>query len=116
MFSECGGKLETKKLDWKAAIAEELAAGSKKVVIEGREIGPAGGETRNDFVDMIASSADIKLLVFEALERKQQVWLIGHVGTNVNLGNIRPEDASTLESFRRGLKEHTLHQVAKARR
>jgi phosphosulfolactate synthase (CoM biosynthesis protein A) len=28
VFSEVGGKLEAKKLDWKAAIAEELSAGS----------------------------------------------------------------------------------------
>src|SRR5688572_24590308 len=73
VFSEVGGKLAAKQLDWKAAIGEELAAGAKKVVIEGREIGPAGGETSTTFVDMVCQAADPKLLVFEALERKQQI-------------------------------------------
>lgn len=116
VFSEVGGKLAAKQLDWKAAISEELAAGSKKVVIEGREIGPAGGETRNDFVDMIASAADIKLLVFEALERKQQIALIQQLGPNVNLGNIPVDQTMALECYRLGLKDRTMMQVWKANR
>ena len=34
--------------------------------------------------------------------------MIKRFGTNVNLGNIPPTDLLTLESFRMGLKEHTL--------
>ena len=33
------------------------------------------------------------------------------LGPNVNLGNIPPTDLMTLESFRRGLKEHTLLHI-----
>jgi len=34
--------------------------------------------------------------------------MIKRFGPNVNLGNIPPTDLLTLESFRMGLKEHTL--------
>lgn len=112
VFSEVGGKLARHKLDWNQAIREELAAGAHKVVIEGREIGPIGmigeAEVRTDLVDTVLAAADASKLVFEAFERRQQTWLIKRLGPNVNLGNIPPTDLLTVESFRRGLKEHTL--------
>jgi phosphosulfolactate synthase len=116
VFSEVGGKLASKQLDWKSAIAEEMAAGAWKVVIEGREIGPAGGETSTAFVDMICSVAEPKQLVFEALERKQQIALIVHLGQNVNLGNIPVDQTMALECYRLGLKDRTMlvmHKVAR---
>lgn len=116
VFSEVGGKIEPKKgLSWDDAIREELDAGSSKIVIEGREIGPVGKEIRTDLIDQLVSSFDASLLIFEALERYQQVYLIKHLGPNVNLGNILPKDCLTLESFRRGLKEHTLKHFAKSK-
>jgi phosphosulfolactate synthase len=115
VFSECGGKLANKNLDWKAAIAEELAAGAWKVVIEGREIGPAGGDTRSEFLDMITAAANPELLVFEALERKQQVALIQLLGPNINLGNIPVTETMAVECYRRGLKDRTMMQMWKAR-
>jgi phosphosulfolactate synthase len=108
VFSEVGGKLAAKQLDWKAAIAEELAAGAMKVVIEGREIGPAGGEMSTTFVDMICAAAEPKQLVFEALERKQQIALILHLGQNVNLGNIPVDQTMAVECYRLGLKDRTM--------
>lgn len=108
VFSEVGGKLANKQLDWKSAIAEELAAGAIKVVIEGREIGPAGGDTSTAFVDMLATAAEPKQLVFEALERKQQVALIQHLGQNVNLGNIPVDQTMAVECYRLGLKDRTM--------
>ena len=108
VFSEVGGKLAQKKLDWKAAIAEELSAGAMKVVIEGREIGPPGGDTSTTFVDMIVAAAEPKQLVFEALERKQQIALIQHLGQNVNLGNIPVDQTMALECYRLGLKDRTM--------
>jgi phosphosulfolactate synthase len=108
VFSEVGGKLAAKQLDWKSAIAEELSAGAVKVVIEGREIGPAGGETSTTFVDMICTAAEPELLVFEALERKQQVALIQHLGPNVNLGNIPVDQTMAVECYRLGLKDRTM--------
>jgi phosphosulfolactate synthase len=108
VFSECGGKLAQKKLDWKTAIQEELAAGAYKVVIEGREIGPAGGDTSTAFVDMVCAAAEPKQLIFEALERKQQIALIKHLGQNVNLGNIPVTETMAVECYRLGLKDRTM--------
>lgn len=108
VFSEVGRKRGAVTYDWAREIKENLEAGAKKVVIEGREVGPVGQEIRVDFVNHLLEIADTKMLVFEALERFQQVFLIKKIGPNVNLGNIRPGDLLTVESFRRGLKEHTL--------
>jgi phosphosulfolactate synthase len=108
VFSEVGRKRGQVSYDWAKEIKDNLAAGARKIVIEGREVGPVGQEIRVDLVDHLLEIADSKLLVFEALERAQQVFLIKKIGPNVNLGNIRPADLLTVESFRRGLKEHTL--------
>ncbi len=116
VWSEVGGKIMRQERDWSAVIKAEMAAGSKKIVVEGREIGPAGmtkeAEVRNEVVDAVLKGARQEDLVFEAFERRQQVWLIKHLGPNVNLANIPPTDLLTLESFRRGLKEHTLLHTA----
>ena len=109
VFSEIGGKVTRQNRNWGPVIADELAAGATKIVVEGREIGPVGEPIREDVVDELVDVAGgHETLVFEALERKQQLFFIKKLGVNVNLANIRPEDVLTLESFRRGLKEHTL--------
>lgn len=108
VFSELGGKLASHQLDWSTCVREELAAGARYVVVEGREIGPVGREIREDLVDTILAAADPAVLVFEALERYQQHWFINRLGPNVNLGNIRADDLVALECFRQGLKEQTL--------
>ena len=81
------------------------------MVIEGREVGPTGREIRTDLVDEILAAADPARIVFEALERYQQVWFINRLGPNVNLGNIRADDVMVLECVRQGLKEQTMLQV-----
>lgn len=108
VFSELGGKLAAHQLDWPTCVREDLAAGARYVVIEGREIGPSGREIRADLVDTVLQAAEPSKLVFEALERYQQIWLINRLGPNVNLGNIRADDLVVLECFRQGLKEQTL--------
>jgi phosphosulfolactate synthase len=113
VFSEVGGKTSRHQRDWKRAVPDELSAGARHLVVEGREIGPPGMPPdkpfREDFVDyMIEVAGGPQRLVFEALERPQQVFLIKKIGPNVGLGNIRPGEVMTVESFRRGLKEHTL--------
>lgn len=107
VFSEVGGKLSPQNLDFVAAIQEELEAGAQKIVVEGREIGPVGQEIREDLVAQLVEAIPPEKMVFEALERKQQVFFIRLLGPNVNLGNILPKDLMTVECFRRGLKEHT---------
>ncbi len=108
VLAEIGGKQERQARSWKQVMAEQLAAGATHIVVEGREIGPVGQSIRSEFLDEIVSYADPASLIFEALERPQQVWLIKRFGANVNLANIRPGDLLTLECFRLGLKEHTL--------
>ena len=115
VFSECGGKFVRQQLDWKRAIAEELSAGAKKVVIEGREIAPPEGEARTEFVEMILSAADPQTVVFEALERKQQWTLIQMMGCNVNLANIPVHEALSVEAYRLGLKHRTLMEMWKSK-
>lgn len=113
VFSELGGKLTSHDLDWPACMREELAAGARYVVIEGREIGPTGREIRTDLVDALLDTAGPEHIVFEALERYQQLWLVKRVGPNVNLGNIRADDLLALECYRQGLKEQTLLDTRK---
>jgi phosphosulfolactate synthase len=117
VFSEIGGKVTRHNKDWGPIIRDELAAGASMIVVEGREIGPVGEEIREDLVDsLVEISGGHEKLVFESLERRQQLFFLRKLGVNVNLANIRPEDVLTLESFRRGLKEHTLLQTWKRAR
>lgn len=108
VFSEIGGKLSPARGEWSELVREELAAGARKIVVEGREIGPTGKEIRGDLVRGLVDAFGAETFVFEALERYQQVWLIKELGPNVNLGNIRIPDVVTVEAFRQGLKEQTL--------
>jgi phosphosulfolactate synthase len=48
-------------------------------------------------------------LIFEAPQRHQQIWFIEHFGTDVNLGNVHPGDALSLETLRLGLRADTLN-------
>lgn len=115
VFSEVGGKLAPAEGEWTQFVREELDAGAAKVVIEGREIGPRDREVRADLVARLVDAFGAENLVFEALERYQQVWLIRTLGTNVNLGNVRVPDVLMVETLRRGLKEQTLMAALGAR-
>jgi phosphosulfolactate synthase len=114
VFSEVGGKLSPARGEWSQLVREELSAGAAKIVVEGREIGPVGKEIRSDLVTELVDGFGSDALVFEALERYQQVWLIKRLGPNVNLGNIRIPDLMTVEVLRQGLKDHTLLEAARA--
>ena len=100
VLSEVGSKDNERVLPpykWVQDIQAELGAGSWKVVCEARESGTAGlyrpnGEIRTRLVDEIVDLIDPARLVFEAPRKAQQVWFIQQLGTNVNLGNILPEE------------------------
>jgi len=99
---------------WVALIREALDAGAQQVVCEGRASGDAGmyrpdGEARTGLIDEIVHRIDFHRLIFEAPQRHQQVWFIEHLGPDVNLGNIRPDDVIPLETLRLGLRADTLH-------
>lgn len=98
---------------WIEQIDADLHAGAWKVVCEARETGGAGifrqtGELRKGLVDEILVAHSAEHIIFEAPVKSAQTWLIRHVGTHVNLGNISLTDLLPLETLRRGLRADTL--------
>ena len=98
---------------WVAWIREELEAGAWKVITEARETGTAGifrgtGEVRSGLIDEIVHEIPIDSLLFEAPQKEQQAWFIRHLGPEVNLGNIPPDEVIPLETLRLGLRSDTM--------
>lgn len=118
VLSEVGSKDANKVIapyKWIEMITAELAAGSWKVITEAREGGNAGifrnsGEVREGLIDEILHSIAAENIVFEAPKKEQQVWFIELVGSDVNLGNIAPQDVIGLETLRLGLRGDTFFQ------
>jgi len=116
VLSEVGSKSEDvifAPKRWVQMIEKELEAGAWKVVTEGRESGTVGvyhadGAVKEGLIDEIRDAIDPDQLVFEAPGKKQQVWFIKHFGTDVNLGNIAPEEVISVETLRLGLRGDTL--------
>jgi phosphosulfolactate synthase len=116
VFSEVGSKDDERIMApyrWVEEIQAELEAGAWKVIAEARESGTAGifrpdGEVRMGLIDEIAHAIDPEHLIFEAPQRAQQVWFIRRFGSEVNLGNIAPEDVLSLETLRLGLRSDTM--------
>ncbi len=86
------------------------------MITEAREGGTAGifrptGEMRTGLVDEIAHSIDFHELIFEAPAKSAQAWFVKHFGTEVNLGNIAPDEVIPLETLRLGLRGDTLREL-----
>jgi phosphosulfolactate synthase len=101
---------------WAQWMREELDAGAWKVIAEGREGGTAGiyrptGEMRTGLVEEIEHSLDFHDLIWEAPTKSSQAWFVKHFGTDVNLGNIPPDEVIPLETLRLGLRGDTLKEV-----
>ena len=101
---------------WVQWMREELEAGAWKVIAEGREGGTAGiyrptGELRTGLVDEIEHSLDFHDLIWEAPTKASQAWFVKHFGTDVNLGNIPPDEVIPLETLRLGLRGDTLKEI-----
>ena len=47
-------------------------------------------------------------MLFEAPQKEQQAWFIRHLGPEVNLGNIPPDEVIPLETLRLGLRSDTM--------
>jgi phosphosulfolactate synthase len=106
---------------WVAWIKEERAAGAWKVIMEARESGTAGiyrgsGEVRSGLIDESEHEIGIEDLIFEAPQKAQQAWFIRHLGAEVNLGNIPPEELIPLETLRLGLRSDTMAEILLAPR
>jgi phosphosulfolactate synthase len=95
---------------------EELEAGAWKVITEARESGTAGifrptGELRTGLVDELTHELDVGDLIFEAPTKSAQAWFVKHLGPEVNLGNIPPEEVIPLETLRLGLRADTIQEM-----
>jgi phosphosulfolactate synthase len=118
VFSEVGSKDDERIMApyrWVQEIQAELEAGAWKVIAEARESGTAGifrpdGEVRMGLIDEIAHAIDPGHMIFEAPQRAQQVWFIRRFGSEVNLGNIAPDDVLSLETLRLGLRSDTMER------
>lgn len=115
VISEVGSKdIETiyAPYQWIEFMKAELGAGSWKVIAEAREGGNVGiyrgtGEVRPGLVDEILTEIPAEKIIWEAPQKAQQVWFIKLIGTNVNLGNIAPDEIIPLETIRLGLRSDT---------
>jgi phosphosulfolactate synthase len=120
VLSEVGSK-STQPVagEWGAEMLGDMAAGAVWVVAEGRESGTIGlfdesGEVHRELVEEIVHAVGAESIIFEAPQRAQAVWLLRHLGPNVNLGNIAPDDVVALETLRRGLRYDTLEFLPEA--
>jgi len=115
VISEVGSKDDKKIIApyrWIELIKAELAAGSWKVIAEARESGNVGiyretGEVRQGLIDEILTQIPQEAIIWEAPIKAQQVWFIKLIGSNVNLGNIAPQEVIPLETIRLGLRGDT---------
>jgi len=112
VISEVGSKDIDKIIPpykWIEQMKAEIQAGSWKVIAEARESGNVGifrgnGEVRSGLVEEILTQIPKETIIWEAPQKAQQVWFIKLLGTNVNLGNIAPNEVLPLETLRIGLR------------
>ena len=115
VLSEVGSKDAEKIIPpykWIKLMKAELEAGAWKVIGEAREGGNVGlfrssGEVREGLVEEILTQIDNEKIIWEAPQKGQQVFFIKLLGTNVNLGNIAPNEIIPLETIRLGLRGDT---------
>src|SRR5690606_17568180 len=97
---------------WKQMMHDELQAGAWKVIAEARESGTVGiyrpsGKAHVQLINKILNKINRDDIIWEAPIKSQQVYWIKLLGSNVNLGNIAPEEVIPLETLRLGLRGDT---------
>ncbi|HSZ24333.1 MAG TPA: phosphosulfolactate synthase [Cytophagaceae bacterium] len=115
VLSEVGSKDVQKIIPpykWIELMQKELDAGAWKVIGEAREGGNVGlfrstGEVRSGLVEEILTKIPSEKIMWEAPQKEQQVWFIKLLDSNVNLGNIAPNEVVPLETLRLGLRSDT---------
>ncbi len=123
VFAEVGSKDPHEAAlasEWLDEAKSDLDSGAAWLVAEGRESGTVGlytadGSVRADLVESLQCLGDDVPVVYEAPLRRQQAWLVNHLGANVNLANIAPEGVLALEALRLGLRSDTLRTGLEAR-
>ncbi|HQW82885.1 MAG TPA: phosphosulfolactate synthase [Ferruginibacter sp.] len=117
VLSEVGSKDATHIIPpykWIELMRAELEAGSTYVIAEAREAGNVGiyrgtGEVREGLVQEILTQIPEEKIIWEAPQKAQQLYFLGLIGCNVNLGNIAPNEVIPLEAMRIGLRGDTFH-------
>ena len=117
VLSEVGSKDAEKIIppyEWIEQMETELQAGAWKVIGEARESGTVGifrgtGEVRSGLVAEIIRKIPQANVIWEAPKKEQQVWFIRLYGSDVNLGNIAPNEIIPLETLRMGLRGDSFH-------
>jgi phosphosulfolactate synthase len=112
VLSEVGSKDENVELtpeEWIEGINSELEAGARNVITEARESGSVGiyglnGEVREELTLQIVAHVPKDKVIWEAPMKSQQIRFINGCGSNINLGNIAPDDVIPLETLRCGLR------------
>lgn len=99
---------------WIELMSAELEAGSQYVIAEARESGNIGiyrdsGEVRQGLVQELLTKIPSEKILWEAPQKAQQTFFIKLLGSNVNLGNIPPNETIPLETLRLGLRSDTFH-------
>ena len=115
VLSEVGSKEEgiiIHPSKWIKLMTAELEAGSQKVIAEARESGNVGIYHRNGaahvvLINKIIAKVPAEKIIWETPQKSQQVYFIKLFGSNVNLGNISPDDIIPLETLRLGLRADT---------
>lgn len=118
VLSEVGSKEEGILISpqkWIKMMRTELDAGSWKVIAEARESGTVGiyrpnGTAHVMLINKILSKVNGSDILWEAPKKAQQVWFIKQMGSQVNLGNIAPDDVIPLECLRLGLRGDTFFE------
>ena len=121
VFTEVGKKDPTEALPLEEThrlIREDAASRSFMVIIEAREAGKGvgifdkdGKIKQDDMEGIIAGVDDLDRIMWEAPIKNQQQALIMRCGTNVNLGNVPPDELLALEALRQGVRGDTLKQA-----
>lgn len=107
-----GSRIEVEALA--ETIQIDASCGASLVTVEGRESGVGVGiydETGKPLDDEIREVIRLvdnpRILLWETPQKSQQVHFLKMLGSDVNLGNIAPEDVLSLEALRRGLRSDT---------
>lgn len=118
VFSEVGSKeagIFIAPNRWKQMMETELDAGAWKVIAEARESGTVGiyrpgGKPHVALINKILNKIPKDAILWEAPNKAQQVYFIKLLGFDVNLGNIAPEEITSLETLRLGLRGDTFFE------
>lgn len=121
VITEVGKKDPREALSMRTMAEEveaDLSLGAFMVIVEAREAGKGvgiydtAGVPKDEAIEEILQGVkDPTRLMWEAPLPSQQRFLILKFGTNVNLGNVAPEDILALEALRCGLRGDTLKKA-----